>query len=78
MWRRKQSDAMKFLQRVRCWELRQLPQIHRITRPSRPDRARRLGYKALPGRVIYRVRIVRGDRKVSRIALCGARRVASG
>ncbi|EHA8589154.1 hypothetical protein COCNU_scaffold008284G000070 [Cocos nucifera] len=37
---------MRFLQRVRCWEYRQLPAIVRVTRPTRPDKARRLGYKA--------------------------------
>lgn len=46
LWRKKQSDVMRFLQRVRCWEYRQLPSIVRVTRPTRPDRARRLGYKA--------------------------------
>jgi ribosomal protein L15E len=30
--------------------------IHRASRPSRPDKARRLGYKAKQGYVIYRVK----------------------
>jgi large subunit ribosomal protein L15e len=42
---------------------RQLPAIHRATRPTRPDKARRLGYKAKQGYVIYRVRVRRGGRK---------------
>lgn len=46
LWRKKQSDVMRFLQRVRCWEYRQHPSIVRLTRPTRPDKARRLGYKA--------------------------------
>lgn len=46
IWRKKQSDVMRFLLRVRCWEYRQLPSIVRVTRPTRPDKARRLGYKA--------------------------------
>ena len=46
LWRKKQSDVMRFLLRVRCWEYRQLPSIVRVTRPTRPDKARRLGYKA--------------------------------
>lgn len=37
---------MRFLQRVRCWEYRQQSSIVRLTRPTRPDKARRLGYKA--------------------------------
>ena len=46
-----------------CWEYRQLPVIHRASRPSRPDKARRLGYKAKQGFVIYRIRVRRGNRK---------------
>lgn len=37
--------------------------MHRATRPSRPDKARRLGYKAKQGYVIYRIRVRRGNRK---------------
>ncbi|KAJ1839924.1 60S ribosomal protein L15 [Coemansia sp. RSA 1722] len=61
--KKKQSDVMRFLLRVRCWEYRQLSAIHRVSRPSRPDKARRLGYKAKQGYVIYRVRVRRGNRK---------------
>ncbi|RAO74096.1 uncharacterized protein BHQ10_010108 [Talaromyces amestolkiae] len=61
--KKKQSDILRFLLRVRCWELRQLNVIHRASRPSRPDKARRLGYKAKQGYVIYRVRVRRGGRK---------------
>jgi large subunit ribosomal protein L15e len=63
MWRRKQSDAMRFLLRVRCWEYRQVPNIVRVTKPTRPDKARRLGYRAKQGFVVYRVRVRRGGRK---------------
>merc|ERR1712134_153844 len=63
LWRNKQTDAMRFLMRVRCWELRQLPRITRAPRPSRPDKARRVGYKAKQGFVIYRIRIRRGGPK---------------
>lgn len=34
-----------------------------MSRPSRPDKARRLGYKAKQGYVIYRARVRRGGRK---------------
>merc|ERR1711959_656892 len=61
--KRKQSDVLRFLLRVRCWEYRQLNVIHRASRPSRPDKARRLGYKAKQGFVVYRVRVRRGNRK---------------
>ena len=63
LWRKKQSDVMRFLNRLRTWEYRQLPAIHRCSRPSRPDKARKVGYKAKQGILIYRVRIKRGDRK---------------
>jgi len=63
LWRKKQSDVLRFLLRVRCWEYRQLPSCTRLSRPTRPDKARRLGYKAKQGFVIYRVRVRRGGRK---------------
>ena len=63
LWKKKQCDVLRFLLRVRCWEYRQLPSIHRAPRPTRPDKARRLGYKAKQGFVIYRVRVRRGSRK---------------
>jgi len=54
---------MRFLLRIRCWEYRQLPAVHRATQPTRLDKARRLGYRAKQGYVIYRVRVRRGGRK---------------
>lgn len=50
LYRKKQSDVLRFLLRVRCWQYRQLTKMHRAPRPSRPDKARRLGYKAKQGR----------------------------
>ena len=63
LWKKKQSDVLRFLLRIRCWEYRQLAAVHRASRPSRPDKARRLGYKAKQGFVIYRARVRRGNRK---------------
>eukprot|EP00388_Colpodella_angusta_P004794 GDKJ01015389.1.p2 GENE.GDKJ01015389.1~~GDKJ01015389.1.p2 ORF type:complete len:210 (-),score=32.82 GDKJ01015389.1:96-725(-) len=63
LWRKKQSDVMRFLMRIRTWEYRHLPAVHRASTTTRPDKARRLGYKAKQGYVIYRVRVRRGDRK---------------
>jgi len=48
--KKKQSDVMRFIQRMRTWQLRQLPAVHRAPRPTRPEKARRLGYKAKQGR----------------------------
>lgn len=63
LYRHKQSDVMRYLLRMRCWEFRQSNKIVRVSRPSRPDKARRLGYKAKQGYVIYRARVRRGGRK---------------
>lgn len=63
LWKKKQSDVLRFLLRIRAWEYRQLSAVHRASRPSRPDKARRLGYKAKQGYVIFRVRVRRGGRK---------------
>lgn len=61
--RKKQSHVMLFLLRVRCWQYGELSVLHRAPRPTRPDKARRLGYKAKQGYVIYRIRVRRGGRK---------------
>ena len=63
LWRKKQSDVMRFILRVRTWEYRQHKAIHRASQPSRPDKARKLGYKAKQGYVIWRVRVRRGNRR---------------
>ncbi len=63
LYRHKQSDVMRYLLRMRCWEYRQTDKIVRVSRPSRPDRARRLGYKAKQGFAIFRTRVRRGGRK---------------
>ena len=63
LYKKKQSDLLRFVLRVRAWEYRQLAVVHRCSRPSRPDKARRLGYKAKQGFVIYRARVLRGGRK---------------
>uniref|UniRef100_A0A8C3WL20 Ribosomal protein L15 n=1 Tax=Catagonus wagneri TaxID=51154 RepID=A0A8C3WL20_9CETA len=63
LWRKKQSDVMRFLLQVHCWQYRQLSALHRAPRPTRPDKARRLGYKTKQGYVIYRIHVRRGGRK---------------
>lgn len=63
LWKKKQSDLLRFALRIRTWEYRQLSAVHRASRPSRPDKARRLGYKAKQGFVVYRSRVRRGGRK---------------
>ena len=63
IWKKKQSDVLRYLLRIRAWEYRQGKKIQRVTKPTRPDKARRLGYKAKQGFVIYRVAVRRGGRK---------------
>ncbi|CAD7699794.1 unnamed protein product [Ostreobium quekettii] len=63
LWRKKQSDVLRYLLRIRSWEYRQWPSIVRLTRPSRTEKAHKLGYKAKQGFVVYRVRVRRGNRK---------------
>ncbi len=49
LYRKKQSDVMRYLLRIRCWQYRQLSKVHRAPRSTRPDKARRLGYKNKQG-----------------------------
>lgn len=46
LWRKKQSDVLRFVLRVRAWEYRQLPRVCKVSHPTRTDKAHRLGYKA--------------------------------
>eukprot|EP00178_Gracilaria_changii_P025647 TRINITY_DN78961_c0_g1_i1.p1 TRINITY_DN78961_c0_g1~~TRINITY_DN78961_c0_g1_i1.p1 ORF type:complete len:205 (-),score=34.78 TRINITY_DN78961_c0_g1_i1:44-658(-) len=61
--RKKQSDVLRFITRVRCWEARQRSAIVRLSGPSRIEKARSLGYRAKQGYVIYRIRVKRGGRR---------------
>merc|ERR1712018_388869 len=70
LWRKKQSDCMKYLLRIRTWHYRHLPAIHRAVTPTRPAKARQMGYKAKQGYSVFRVRVRRGCRK--RLAPKGA------
>ena len=47
MYKKKQSDVLRFLLRVRNWEWRHLPSIHRASKPTRPDKARKQGQAGL-------------------------------
>ena len=63
LWRKKGSDPMVYIQRLRSWEYRHQKRIIPITHPTRPEKARRLGYKAKNGFCMFRIRIRRGGRK---------------
>lgn len=51
LYRKKQSDVMRFVFRIRTWQYRQLAAVHRAPKPTRPEKARRVGYKAKAGYV---------------------------
>ena len=61
MWK-ENSDELK--SKAIGW--RTEPTINRIERPSRLDRARRLGYKAKQGIVVIRIRVGRGGMRKQR------------
>lgn len=63
LWKKKQSDVLRFLLRVRAWEYRQNPRITRVQKPTRTEKAHRLGYKAKQGYTVFRVAVRRGGRK---------------
>lgn len=59
-WRRPEASFVKKLMWQRLIDWRKHPTIVRVEKPTRLDRARKLGYKAKQGFVIARVRIRRG------------------
>jgi len=64
-WEKPEASYVKDLMFQRTIEWRKQPTVLRIERPTRLDRARKLGYKAKQGFIIARVRVRRGGfRKV--------------
>ena len=64
-WKRPSDSFIEGLMRERVIRWRRQPSIARVEKPTRLDRARRLGYKAKKGFVVVRVRIRRGgSRKI--------------
>jgi large subunit ribosomal protein L15e len=61
MWK---HNAEELKSKAIAW--RKEPTINRIERPSRIDRARRLGYKAKQGIIVVRVRVGRGGMRKQR------------
>ncbi|GLJ07159.1 hypothetical protein SUGI_0060050 [Cryptomeria japonica] len=49
LWKKKQSDVMRLMQRARSSEYRELHGLVRVNRSTRPDKSRRPGYKAKQG-----------------------------
>ena len=65
-WKRPYDGDHGTLMKERLMEWRRQPSIIRIERPTRPDRARELGYKAKQGVIVVRVRIRKGGRRKPR------------
>jgi large subunit ribosomal protein L15e len=59
-WAKPEKSFVEELMRQRLIEWRQMHTVTRIERPTRLDRARKLGYKAKQGFVMVRVRVRRG------------------
>jgi large subunit ribosomal protein L15e len=62
-WNRPEASFVKELMWQRAIDWRRQPAVLRIERPTRLDRARKLGYKAKQGFVMARVRVRRGGLK---------------
>lgn len=65
-WAKPESSYVKALMQQRLIEWRDQPVIVRVEKPTRLDRARRLGYRAKQGFVIARVRVRRGGLRKQR------------
>lgn len=66
LWKRPYDGEMKELMKQRLIEWRKQPAIVRVEHPTRPDRARALGYKAKQGFIIVRVRVRKGGLRKQR------------
>jgi large subunit ribosomal protein L15e len=65
-WKNPKKSYVEDLMRERAILWRRQPSIVRIGKPTRLDRARRLGYKAKKGFVVVRVKVRRGGRRKPR------------
>ncbi|MBX5321484.1 MAG: 50S ribosomal protein L15e [Candidatus Bathyarchaeota archaeon] len=65
-WKKPEESFVDDLMRQRLIEWRKQPTIIRVEKPTRLDRARKLGYKAKQGFIIVRVRVRRGGLRKQR------------
>jgi len=70
---KKPKENLKEIWRERLNAWKREPVTIRIERPTRLDRARSLGYKAKPGYIIVRQRVIRGGRQRSKVGRGGRR-----
>lgn len=59
-WKKPEASFVKEIMKQRAIQWRRQPTVIRVERPTRLDRARKLGYKAKQGFVVVRVRVRRG------------------
>ncbi len=75
-WVKRTPEFQDWLRRTAVsW--RREPTVKRLDRPTRIDKARRLGYKAKPGIIVVRVRVRRGGARKPRPS-SGRRQKAMG
>ncbi|MHA1835758.1 MAG: 50S ribosomal protein L15e, partial [Candidatus Odinarchaeia archaeon] len=60
-WKNKEDAVFKELMKERLIKWRREPAVVRINKPTRLDRARKIGYKAKQGYIVVRVRVRRGS-----------------
>lgn len=65
-WKKPEKSFVDELMRQRLIEWRKQPTILRVEKPTRLDRARKLGYKAKQGFIVARVRVRRGGLRKQR------------
>jgi len=66
-WKQPKANLPSEYRRDRMVEWRRQPVFHRVTKPTRLDAARRMGYKAKQGVVVVRTRIRRGGLRKSKV-----------
>jgi large subunit ribosomal protein L15e len=65
-WKKPEESFVEELMRQRLIEWRKQPTVVRVEKPTRLDRARKLGYKAKQGFIVVRVRVRRGGLRKQR------------
>jgi large subunit ribosomal protein L15e len=65
-WKKPENSFVKEIMKHRSIKWRRQPTTVRIKKPTRLDRARRLGYKATPGYITARTRVRRGGLRKKR------------
>ena len=60
LWKKPGEEPLRSIIRARLIKWRREPSIVRVEHPTRPDKARKYGYKAKQGIIVVRVRVIRG------------------